>query len=66
MGGSKPGLILGCVVTMLCYRSIVYAILMVKVKRLNSGDTRDWFRRRRGRETTREEEQGLVLSNLTA
>ncbi|KAE8418561.1 hypothetical protein BDV36DRAFT_253685 [Aspergillus pseudocaelatus] len=61
--------VVGGVVAMLCYRLLVYAILKIKVKRLNSRDTQDWLKRqlrRRGSETTREEEQGLVLSNLNA
>ncbi|KAB8258136.1 P-loop containing nucleoside triphosphate hydrolase protein [Aspergillus pseudonomiae] len=59
--------VLGCVVAMLCYRVLVYAILKAKTKRLNSRGTRDWFRQRRRRgETTRDEERGLMLSDLAA
>ncbi|KAE8142807.1 P-loop containing nucleoside triphosphate hydrolase protein [Aspergillus pseudotamarii] len=61
--------VLGGVVVMLCYRLLVYTVLKVKVKRLNSRGTRDWLRRqlrRQGSKTTREEERGLVLSTLNA
>ncbi|KAE8317182.1 P-loop containing nucleoside triphosphate hydrolase protein [Aspergillus transmontanensis] len=39
--------VLGSVVTMLCYRLLVYVFLRVQVKRMNSRDIRGWFRRQR-------------------
>ncbi|KAB8277491.1 P-loop containing nucleoside triphosphate hydrolase protein [Aspergillus minisclerotigenes] len=56
---------LGGVVAMLCYRLLVYAILKVKVKRLNSRGMRDLLRGWR-REKASEDERGLMLSTLNA
>lgn len=46
--------VLGSVVTMLCYRLLVYVVLRVQVKRMNSTDIRSWFRRQRQRISSEE------------